>query len=56
MQNYNDEPTKQKVIEALRQFEAALLEMGKGVVQLRETVERDWAAAPSARRKAAKSK
>lgn len=42
MQNYNDESAKQKVIDALGQFEVALEEMKKGVVQLREAVERDW--------------
>lgn len=42
MENYNDESAKQKVIDALGHFEAALDEMKKGVVQLRETVARDW--------------
>lgn len=47
VQKYNDESAKQKVLESLHQFEVALAEMGKGVAQLREAVERDWTPAAS---------
>lgn len=47
MQKYNDESAKQKILDALHHFEVALAEIGKGVVQLREAVERDWPSAPS---------